>query len=200
MQHFVVFARSTLHHSLTPSLTHSLTFTYSQSATLLYCTLHCVLVSTGSITYTISSGGHSPVLHSLHPHSPTHSLTQSLTMLSSLRLPQVPNMPPPRVLPGKGSGGGGGGGSGGGSPDKLPRGLSKKQSRTISQRFIRAPLYDISQFVWIEEEESVWILCTILKQDNTVLMLQDVESAVVYKIDIGFDEVLFLRSIYTVVM
>jgi hypothetical protein len=31
-------------------------------------------------------------------------------------------------------------------------------------------------------------------------MLQDVESAVVYKIDIGFDEVLFLRSIYTVVM
>jgi hypothetical protein len=47
----------------------------------------------------------------------------------------------------------------------------------------------MSQFVWIEEEEKVWALCTILAQDNTVLKVQDVETARVYKIDIGFDEV-----------
>jgi hypothetical protein len=47
----------------------------------------------------------------------------------------------------------------------------------------------MSQFVWIEEEEKVWALCTILKQDNTVLRVQDVESAKVYKIDVGYDEV-----------
>ena len=104
----------------------------------------------------------------------------------SLRhLPEVPSNPPPKSLWGKGAGST----SGSVSSDRVSKAKSKKISRTISQRFIQAPVFDISQFVWIEEEEKVWILCTILKQDNTVLKLQDVESALVYKVDIGFDEV-----------
>lgn len=96
-------------------------------------------------------------------------------------LPRVPNAPPPRSSSQ--------GNSINSRQSQSSRRKSKKDERTLSQRFIRAPVYDKSQFVWIEEEEKVWALCAILKQDNTVLRVQDVDSGNVYQIDIGFDEV-----------
>lgn len=99
-------------------------------------------------------------------------------------LPRVPNSPPPRSSVGNGNSL-----SSRESSRIYRRGKSQKDERTLSQRFIRAPLFDISQFVWIEEDEKMWALCTILKQDNTILRVQDVDSGNVYQIDIGFDEV-----------
>lgn len=102
--------------------------------------------------------------------------------------PLVPNDPPPRTSRGsKGSG------NFGGIDRKLSRETrSPKDSRTLSQRFIRAPQFDTSHFVWIENDKKIWTLCTILRQDNTVLKLQDLDSSNMYKIDIGFDEVMVL--------
>ena len=91
--------------------------------------------------------------------------------------PEVPKSPPP--IRGRGID----------SRRLSRREKTRKNDRTLSQRFIRAPLFDMSQFVWIEAEEKVWALCTILNQDNTVLKVQDVDSAKVYRIDLGFDEV-----------
>lgn len=99
-------------------------------------------------------------------------------------LPRVPNVPPPLSSQGKGNSL-----SSRNSSKVYRREKSLKDERTLSQRFIRAPIFDTSQFVWIEEEEKVWVLCTILKQDNTILRVQDVDTGNVYQIDIGFDEV-----------
>ena len=105
-------------------------------------------------------------------------------MIKSPKFPPIPKTPPPTN-----------------SPLKYGRLYSRryssgekfnqKVSRSLSQRFIRAPRFDISQFVWIEEKEKIWILCTILEQDNTILRVQDVESAKIYRVDVGFDEVIF---------
>jgi hypothetical protein len=81
---------------------------------------------------------------------------------------------------------------------------SSRSGRTASQKFLRAPLLDASQYLWFEDEEGeqgdgrreggrsnqIWSLCSVISQDNTILELQNLENSHIFTIDMGFTDVM----------
>lgn len=72
-----------------------------------------------------------------------------------------------------------------------------RSRRTASQKYLRAPQLDPSQYLWFEDEEGehgesdkIWSLCSVYSQDNTILELQDLESSHIFTVDMGFTEVM----------
>ena len=71
----------------------------------------------------------------------------------------------------------------------------RKSHRTTSQRLLRAPVLDMDQYLWTEnegdeDENDVWSLCCVQSQDNTILQLQDLRNSRVFKVDMGFRQVM----------
>jgi hypothetical protein len=65
----------------------------------------------------------------------------------------------------------------------------RESVRTMSQRLMRAPLIDSDKLVWVEDGEKIWLQCSIIEQDNTVLRVQDVATQTYHIIDTGFRDV-----------
>ena len=61
--------------------------------------------------------------------------------------------------------------------------------RTASQRYMREPVMDMTKRVWVDDEKKVWLQCSILEQDNTMLTVQDTESKDIFAVDTGFRDV-----------
>ena len=61
--------------------------------------------------------------------------------------------------------------------------------RTMSQRLLRAPVMDGDKLVWVEDEKKIWLLCSIVEQDNTILRVQDILTQECHIVDTGFKEV-----------
>ena len=67
--------------------------------------------------------------------------------------------------------------------------------RTASQRFLRAPVYERKNGVWVEDDSEVWVLSKILGQDNTVMTIQNLTTQVIKSIDVGFQDILLFNEI-----
>lgn len=65
----------------------------------------------------------------------------------------------------------------------------RESERTMSQRLMRVPVMDSANSIWIEDDEKIWLQCSIIEQDNTVLKVQDVVTQAYHIIDTGFKDV-----------
>lgn len=67
-------------------------------------------------------------------------------------------------------------------PPGLPRGLSLQ--RSISSRIMHADFMPTGEEIWIEDEKEVWVLASLVEQENTMLKVRRKDTGVIVEIDL----------------
>lgn len=66
--------------------------------------------------------------------------------------------------------------------------------RTLSQRFTRSQNLDKKKHIWIEDSNDIWVLASIIHQDNTMLAVENLKTSEKFIVDLGFKEVLIANE------
>lgn len=76
----------------------------------------------------------------------------------------------------------------------IRRQSSNLNRRSLSQRLTRSQHLDQKKHIWIEDSNDIWVLGSIIHQDNTMLAVQNLKTSEKFIVDLGFKEVLIANE------
>lgn len=76
-------------------------------------------------------------------------------------------------------------------PPGLPRGPSLQ--RSISSRIMHADDMPTGEEIWIEDEKEVWVLASLVEQENTMLKVRRKDTGGLVEIDLVSHSEQFIR-------